>query len=230
MRALWHATDLLIAGSYSEEEIWTFGEIIGRLAEEIENSARVRLANKLAASNNAPFNIARKLACDDSIEVAGPMLRKSGRLDTGTLVACAKEKSQQHLLAISERESIPEAVTDILVVRGSRDVVNSLARNSGARLSSTGFLQLVRRSDGDSILTESVGRRKDIPRHLFHQLISKASDEVQRKLARERPDMGYQIQSVVTDVSGAIHAKFGRPRGIISPQSEQSGRCMNGDS
>jgi len=209
MRALWHATDLLIAGSYSEEEIWTFGEIIGRLAEEIEHAARVRLANKLAASNNAPFDLARKLACDDSIDVAGPMLRKSGRLDTKTLVACAKDKSQQHLLAISERASIPEAVTDILVVRGSREVVNSVARNGGARLSGTGFLQLVRRSDGDSILTESVGRRKDIPRHLFHQLISKASDEVQQKLARERPDMGYQIHNVVTDVTGSIHAKFG---------------------
>ncbi len=209
LQALWHATDLLIAGSYSEDEIWTFGEIIGRLAEEIEHGARVRLASKLAASNNAPFAIASKLACDNSIEVAGPMLRNSGRIDTKTLLACAKDKSQQHLLAISERHSLPEVVTDILVVRGSMEVVNSVARNGGARLSSAGFLHLVQRSDGDSILTESVGRRKDIPRHLFHQLISKASDEVQRKLAKERPEMGYQIQSIVTDVSGAIHARFG---------------------
>jgi len=28
-RALWHATDLLIAGRYSDDEIWTFGEVIG---------------------------------------------------------------------------------------------------------------------------------------------------------------------------------------------------------
>jgi uncharacterized protein (DUF2336 family) len=209
LQALWHATDILIAGSYSEEEIWTFGEIIGRLAEEIEQSARVRLASKLAASNNSPFKIVKKLASDDSIDVAGTVLRKSERLDTKTLVACARNKSQQHLLAISERASIPEAVTDILVVRGSREVVNSVARNTGAQLSNSGFLHLVRRSDGDSILTESVGLRKDIPRHLFHQLISKASDEVRKKLARERPNMGYQIQSIVTDVTGAIHARFG---------------------
>jgi hypothetical protein len=36
LRALWHTTDLLIAGRYSEDEIWTFGEVIERLAEEIE--------------------------------------------------------------------------------------------------------------------------------------------------------------------------------------------------
>ena len=32
-RALWHATDILIAGRYTEDQIWTFGEVIGRLAD-----------------------------------------------------------------------------------------------------------------------------------------------------------------------------------------------------
>ena len=41
-RALWHTTDLMIAGRYSEDEIWTFGEVIGRLADEIEIAARDR--------------------------------------------------------------------------------------------------------------------------------------------------------------------------------------------
>ena len=45
-RALWHATDLLIAGRYSEDEIWTFGEVIGRLADEIEVAARAQLARR----------------------------------------------------------------------------------------------------------------------------------------------------------------------------------------
>ncbi|HEY3890769.1 MAG TPA: hypothetical protein VGM00_02305, partial [Bradyrhizobium sp.] len=67
LQALWHATDILIAGRYSEDQIWTFGEIIGRLAEDIEIAARVRLANKLAPSNNAPVKIINKLAFDDSI-------------------------------------------------------------------------------------------------------------------------------------------------------------------
>src|ERR1700733_3323897 len=81
LRALWHATDVLIAGRYSEDQIWTFGEVIGRLAAEIEHVSRVHLANKLAPSNNAPFDVIRKLACDDSAEVAGPVLRQSERLD-----------------------------------------------------------------------------------------------------------------------------------------------------
>src|ERR1700733_13567910 len=75
LRALWHATDVLIAGRYSEDQIWTFGEVIGRLAEEIEQASRVHLANKLAPSSNAPIDLIRKLAFDDSIDVAGPVLR-----------------------------------------------------------------------------------------------------------------------------------------------------------
>src|ERR1700730_7796758 len=209
LRALWHATDILIAGTYSEDQIWAFGEIIGRLAEEIELSSRARLASKLAPSNNAPFEVIRKLASDDLIDVAGPVLRQSERLDIKTLIATARTKGQQHLLAISKRRSIPEAVTDVLVVRGSKEVITSVATNSGAHFSNSGFLHLVRRSEEDSILAECVGILADIPRHLFHQLISKASEEVQRKLQRERPEMESQIQSVVADVAGAIHARFG---------------------
>ncbi len=209
LRALWHATDVLIAGTYSEDQIWTFGEIIGRLAQEIETTARVRLAGKLACTHNAPFKLTRQLADDDCIDVAWPVLSQSDRLDAKTLISCAKNKSQQHLLAISKRRSVPEAVTDVLVVRGSNDVVSSVASNKGASFSNSGFLHLVRRSEGDSILAEFVGLRKDIPRHLFHQLIAKASEEVRRKLEQERPDIEPEIHRVVVDVTGAIQATFG---------------------
>ena len=80
LRALWHTTDLMIAGQYSDDEIWTFGEVIGRLADEIEVAARAELAKRLARFDKAPVNIIHKLAFDDEIDVAGPVLAESGRL------------------------------------------------------------------------------------------------------------------------------------------------------
>ena len=77
MRALWHTTDLMITGRYSDDEIWTFGEVIGRLADEIEVAARAQLARRLARFDNAPVNIIHKLAFDNSIDVAGPILQES---------------------------------------------------------------------------------------------------------------------------------------------------------
>jgi uncharacterized protein (DUF2336 family) len=137
------------------------------------------------------------------------MLRHSGRLDAKTLISNIRTKSQSHLLAISKRSSLATVVTDELVTRGNREVVNSVATNNGARFSDFGFLHMIKRSETDSILAEQLGLRKDIPRHIFQQLIAKASDDVKRKLEWERPDLVGQIQTLVTDVTGALQSKFG---------------------
>jgi hypothetical protein len=208
-RALWHTTDLLIAGRYSEDEIWTFGEVIGRLADEIEVAARAQLARRLAGFDKAPVNIIHQLAFDDSIDVAGPILLESERLEPYALVANICTKSQSHLLAISKRKSIEHTVTDVLVARGNQEVVNSVATNKGARFSEFGFLHMIQRAEGDSILAERLGLRKDIPRHVFQQLIAKASDDVKKRLQRERPEMLEQIRNSVTDVTGELQSKFG---------------------
>lgn len=209
LRALWHATDLLIAGRYSEADIWVFGEVIGRLTDEIAEAARARLATKLAASDQAPTAVVNKLARDSSIDVAGPVLRRSERIDVRTLVDIASTRSQQHLLAISKRRSISEEVTDVLVTRGDQEVVRSVAQNHGARFSDYGLMQMIRRSETDSILAEHLGFRRDIPRHVFQQLIAKASDLAGQKIASQRPDLANHAQTAVTQATGAMHAKFG---------------------
>jgi Uncharacterised protein conserved in bacteria (DUF2336) len=208
-RALWHATDVLIAGRYSEEEISTFGKVIGRLADEIEVEVRAQLSERLARFDQAPVAVIHRLAFDDAIEVARPVLENSKRLDDDALIANARSKSQAHLLAISKRPSIGEAVTDVLVARGNRAVVNSVAGNAGARISGSSLLHMVKRAEGDSILAEQLGLRKDIPRHLFQQLIAKATDDVRKRLESERPEMGEQIGSSVVDVAGELQSKFG---------------------
>jgi uncharacterized protein (DUF2336 family) len=209
LRALWHATDLLIAGRYTEDEIWIFGEVIGRLADGIEVAARAQLSKRLVRTDNASINITKRLAFDDSIDVAGPMLQHSARLDAKTLVSNIRTKGQSHLLAISKRSSLPVVVTDELVTRGNQEVVNSVATNNGARFSDFGFLHMIKRSEADSILGEQLGLRKDIPRRMFQQLIAKASNDVRQKLEWERPDLADQIQTSVTDVTGALQSKFG---------------------
>src|SRR4029077_218343 len=146
---------------------------------------------------------------DDSIDVAGPVLRESTRLDTKTVVPNARSENQHNMLAISRRGSIEPEVTDVLVTRGSQEVVRSVATNAGARLSNFGILQMIKRSESDSILVEEMGRRKDIPRHLFQQLIAKASENAKKRLGSTRPEAADQIEALVSDVTGALHSKFG---------------------
>src|SRR3954468_11006965 len=123
--ALWYATDTLLSGRYSEDQIWLFGEIIDRLAAELESEARARLSRVLSQSDRAPIQTIKKLAFDDTIAVAGPVLSNSGRLQEKDLVEAARCKSQQPLFAITQRKSITEAVTDVLVTRGDQHVVQA---------------------------------------------------------------------------------------------------------
>lgn len=208
-RALWHTCDVLTAGSYSEDDIWTFGEVIDRLAEEIESSTLAQLSERLAQHDNAPKQTLRRLAMDDSIEVAGKILQYSDRLDVNTLVDCARTKSQQHLLAISKRRSVPEPVTDILVERGEQPVLQSVAANPGARFSERSFLHMLQRTQNDTILAETLGARKDIPRHIFQQLIARAGERVKEKMIATAGDDAAAVSGIVTDATGDLQSKFG---------------------
>jgi uncharacterized protein (DUF2336 family) len=208
-KAMWYAADMLSVGNYSEEDIWVFGEVIGRLADSIEVAARAKLSTRLAHASYAPVNVIEKLAFDDAIDVARPVLTHSNQLDSKTLIRNIRAKSQSHLLAISERKSIPSVVTDELVTRGNQQVVHAVAENKRAQISDFGFLHMIKRSSGDSVLVEQLGCRKDIPRQMFQQLISKASADVRRKLEHERPDLIGEIRTSVVEVTGSLQSSFG---------------------
>jgi uncharacterized protein (DUF2336 family) len=147
------------------------------------------------------------LAFDDDIEVAAPVLSYSERLDERALLANAGGKSQQHLFAIAQRKSLSEAVTDLLVERGDREVVHSLAKNSGARFSDAGFRTLIKRSAEDDDLATLVGIRSDIPRSHFILLLETASSAVREHLAAESPQAGDTIDGVVAEVVGGIRTE-----------------------
>src|ERR1700758_669187 len=208
-KALWHATDVLVEGEFGEEQIRIFGEVIARLADEIEEAARAELSRRLAHSNNAPAKVVQMLAFDDSILVAGPVLQFSPRLDVKSLIANIRTKCQPHLLAIARRPSVPVEVTDELVTRGNQEVVQSVAANDGARFSDFAFRQMIKRSETDAVLAGRVGLRKEIPPQMFRQLIAKASGEVRRKLERERPELTREIQASVGQAAGKLYSKFG---------------------
>lgn len=201
-------TDLFVGGAerFSEDQIGVFDEVMVRLVATIEAKARAKLALRLAPVSNAPMNVVNMLAFDNDIDVAHPVLSQSERIGERELVANATSKSQQHLAAIAQRKSLSEAVTDVLVERGDRDVVHSVVKNSGARFSDAGFRILVKRSAGDDALATEVGRRPDIPRPYFLTLLEKASSAVRARLAAENPLAASAVEGVVAEVVGGIRS------------------------
>lgn len=197
-------TNLFIgsAASFSEEHVQLFDEVFNRLIAEIEAEARLELSIKLSGVSNAPRGVVRRLAEDDDIFVARPILEHSERLADPDLLNVARTKSQLHLLAISNRNRIAETITDVLVRRGDREVVRNVAGNSGARLSEAGFSTLVRKAERDGILAEKIGQRSDTPQAFFHQLFIQATHIVQKRLlATATPEAQGKIRRVLADIS-----------------------------
>jgi uncharacterized protein (DUF2336 family) len=207
---LGQVTDLFVlhAAAYSDDEIALFDDIIARLAAQIEVEARIMLAQRLAKVPNAPGNVIRMLAFDESIEVAGPVLIHSEQLAETSLVENAQTKSQKHLFAISRRRALGEPVTDVLIERGDRTVAISVAGNAGARFSEKGLLGLIKRSTGDDTLAERLGGRREIPAHLFLKLLSVASEQVRERLRASHPQAGAEIDRVVETVAGRMRAQI----------------------
>jgi uncharacterized protein (DUF2336 family) len=190
------------APSFNEVHVGLFDDVLCRLVVEIEAKARAEMARTLAPIKNAPTELIRKLAKDDDIAVAGPVITQSQRLHETELVEIAKTKGQAHLVAIAGRENIGAAVTDVLMQRGDTEVVRNVAENRSAKLSEDGFSVLVKRAEGDSDLAEKVGHRADIPPHLFRDLLVRATAVVQQRLlAAAKPETRAEIQRVLDKVS-----------------------------
>lgn len=201
-------TDLFVGNAvdYSDDHIRVFDDVFQCLIGQIEASARALLAERLAPIAAAPPKIIRTLALDEVIEVSGPVLSKSERLDEATLLEIARTRGQAHLKAISLRRMLSEALTDVLVTRGNEDVVQSTVRNPGARLSDGSLTELVIRAERDDDLASCIGLRPDLPRHHYLRLVAKASSSVRRKLAAAHPELADEVASVVQQAAQRVRA------------------------
>src|SRR5262245_24694545 len=170
------------ASRFNEDHVQLFDLVFTRLIDHIENTARSALSCRLAPVGNAPAAAVRRLARDDSITVAGPVLKQARRLSETDLIDIIQNKSQAHLLAISARPHLAEPVTDVLVRVGNQEVLRSLAENRSARLSRDGFCVLMERAKTDPVLAEKVVPRPDVPPRLLHELLLTVTHSVRRRL------------------------------------------------
>lgn len=204
--ALRQITALFLRGAdrFKDEHIRLFDDVFVLLINEIESQARAELSRQLAPVENSPIQVIRKLAKDEDIMVAGPVLAQSPRLVTADLVAIASAMSAEHLYAISSRAEIAEPVTDILVRRGDFAVKRKLAGNAGAKISESGFSALIRSAESDNVLAETVAFRADVPDHMFRELIARATNVLQQRLlAKVRPETQAELRRILTQAPGS---------------------------
>jgi uncharacterized protein (DUF2336 family) len=215
VETLRRVTDLFLNESdrLNEQQIDVFDDVLVHLIQKIENKALVRLSSTLAPLDKAPVEVVRRMAHHDEISIAGPVLTQSSRLSNSDLMEVAKAKSQAHLLAMSGRPSLTEALTDILIERGNCEVTHRLAKNSSARFSDAGFAKLVKSAETDESLAEKLGLRLDISLNLLRQLLQRATDAVRaRLLASATPENQEHIQCALAGITNEVALEVGKAR------------------
>lgn len=173
---------VMTAGDCSDEHLEIYDGVLLRLADMVEEEVRTGLAEKLADLSRAPVGIVRQLA-SDNIGVARPILTRSPVLDEIDLRFVCQSLGDDHMMAVSERESLPESVSDVIVERGSTSVLVRLAGNAGAQISKEAFGTLVRRAADAEDLQDQLSGRADFPADLIRDLVSVATERVRDRLA-----------------------------------------------
>jgi uncharacterized protein (DUF2336 family) len=202
-------TDLYVAAAptIGDAKAAVFDDVFSHLMKEIEQKALLELSERMASVDNAPERLIRRLAEDDSIEVSGPVLARSGRLAEADLLAIARTKGQAHLEAIAGRTEIGESVTAVLIQRGDMTVARKVAANSGARFSETSLRSLVDRASDDSDLAAAVARRRELPPVMFRNLVARATDAVRERLLQSaQPGAAQAINRILSDISRSVEA------------------------
>jgi len=191
-------TALFLEGAerYSDRELVLFGDVLTALLDHVGEEEKERLSERVADSPHIAHGLVRRLAEDDSIAVAEPVLERSPVLNDHDLITVAREKSHEHRLALTRRGFLAEPVTDELVIYGDLVVRHCVSANSGAKLSPWGLERLAQ----DAALNAEIGiallSRGDVPRETAERIFGVLPESARRRLielSRGDPDGGQRL-------------------------------------
>ncbi len=189
-------SDMFVEGAdhHSDLERELFGDVMARVVNTVEETARIELADRLAPHPSAPHDVILKLAKDKE-EVASVVLRHSQVLTDEDLIEIASEKSDGHLVAIAHRQGVSAAVTHVLVDRGSDLVIETVAGNASADFSPTTFAKMTERAADNVAIQGALVSRRDLPTASLEALVPLLSDELSCRLAEQ----GYNLEEQLPD-------------------------------
>lgn len=143
--------------------------ILETIINDIEVSVRQAVAGRLALMDDVPRNLVSQLA-NDSINVAFPILSKSGLLRDADLIEVIKLRTEEHMLAITMRKFVSEHVSDAIVETGREPVIISLLKNANARISTNTMEYLVEQSRRVDSFQEPILSRDELAPNLAKKM------------------------------------------------------------
>lgn len=179
-------TDVFLADppDRSDRESQLFDEIVVAVASDLETQVRIELARKVAVSNAPVQRTARRLAMD-VIEVARPVIERSKSLTEADILDVIKEKSQDHMMAVTKRPDIGTNVSTALVEKGEDRVVASLLENRTARMNRQTYEKVAVRAEHNPVLHAPFVKNAHVPLDLLNNVYLKVENDLRREIMRK---------------------------------------------
>ena len=178
------------SGTLSAEANAELDRIMASVASEFSTQVRAEFA-RLIASNAAQFTHTAEHFALDEIEVAAPVLKHSDALSEAVLLKVVAEKSQAHMMALTQRSCVSPRLSHALVERGGDEVVSSLLGNEGAAIADGTYEMVMERADASPVLQAGLVRRKSVPLDLLNELYLKTEaglrQEIMAKFGQVEP-------------------------------------------
>ncbi|MBT7942171.1 MAG: DUF2336 domain-containing protein [Alphaproteobacteria bacterium] len=182
-------------GALSDAERQLAEQIFRVMVKDAEVRVREALAQNLKESSGIPHDVALSLA-QDVEQVALPVLQFSEVLTDADLVAIINSQSSEKQVAIANRSTVSENVSDALIETGNEEAVSSLVSNEGADLSERSLLKVVDTLGDRQAIQDAMVHRTKLPVTVSERLVTMVSEKFAADLIgrKDLPD------DVVTDL------------------------------
>ncbi len=181
----------------SPEDHESAQQILAMLASDTTILVRQALAVTLRNSPKLPRDLAIKLAKDiDAIAV--PVLKNSPVLTEEDLVELVLAGSESKQVAIAQRATLSEGLTEVIALYGAKSAVQAVAANDGAAFSNDAYEGVLKRFSQDDDVKGALISRSVMPMHITEKLITLVTGELFDRLVNKHelpPQLAIEIAS-----------------------------------
>jgi uncharacterized protein (DUF2336 family) len=181
----------------TDEDRESARQVLDVIAADAAALVRRALAVTLRNSPKLPRDIAMKLAKDIDA-IATPILKNSPVITDEDLVEIVLSGSSEKQVAIAQRASLGEGLTEVIALYGSKLAVEACSLNEGASFSDDAYAGVLKRFSNDDDIKAALISRSVLPLHVTEKLVSIVTGELFDRLVNKHelpPQLAIEIAS-----------------------------------
>lgn len=201
-------------GRLNEHERALMNDVLLKLVSSVEQDIKKELSKRIADNDDVSPELALYLA-NESIDIAEPILSKSGVLKDEQLIEVVRNRTESHRMAIAIRSEVSEDVSDELVDMGDEDVIEALINNDDAKISALTMEYLVAESRSVDRFQEPLLNRGDLSADLACRMYWWVSAALRRKIILEINVDDTLLDDVMEMATKTAIQNHTRPDGVM---------------